>query len=250
MKADRITLAVLPPELPECRGLGLRLCHLGYRISSAGELLKSRALGEPAGGRMAVMGGIPASIDAARLAEQIAAECAARNYGAVVLDAALSPGAASLRDVLLPRLAAMDVRLFLDPALGAPSASLLFSGGVTGGSFALYVRELFEKYRDRAALEIVPLSLDFTLPSSGDDGAALPPERLTALLDECGTSYYSRELAARYFTYHAQGGATHFVLYDDAQTIREKIETAQREGIVEVFLPYGPLREMLPDVLL
>ena len=52
--------------------------------------------------------------------------------------------------------------------------------------------------------------------------------------------FYAEDLGARYFTYR-RGGQTHFVLFDDAGTLRRKIEMGQALGIREGFV-------MLPEV--
>ena len=52
--------------------------------------------------------------------------------------------------------------------------------------------------------------------------------------------FYAEDLSARYFTYR-RGGQTHFVLFDDAGTLRRKIEMGQALGIREGFV-------MLPEV--
>ncbi len=249
MRTDRITLAVTAAEAAECAGLGLRLAYLAYRLSPSGVLLKSNALGQASGGVMTVMGGTPHIPDPAALAGAVTAECGAHGYEGVYLDFdERTPAAERLIESLAPRLSERGVTLYTNPVLDAGGVTVLSSSEVTGGSFALYVRELRERYEERTALEIVPLCMDFTLPSAGR-GEALTQERLSALLDEGLMSYYSRELAAKYFTYQSSDGMTHFVLYDDAYTIREKLETAEREGAREAFLPYTRLREELPDIL-
>ena len=58
--------------------------------------------------------------------------------------------------------------------------------------------------------------------------------------DVWGDVFYAEDLCARYFTYR-RGGQTHFVLFDDAGTLRRKIEMGQALGIREGFV-------MLPEV--
>lgn len=249
MRTDRITLAVTAAEAAECTGLGLRLAYLAYRISPSGVLLKSNALGQATGGVMAVMGGAPRLSDPAALVGAVTAECSAHAYEGVYLDFdERTPAAEFLIASLAPRLSERGITLYTNPLLDTGGVTVLSTSEVTGGSFSLYLRELRERYEDRTALEIVPLSVDFTLPSNGQ-GETISQTRLASLLDGGLMSYYSRELAAKYFTYQTPDGMTHFVLYDDAYTIREKLETAEREGVSESFLPYGRLREELPDIL-
>ncbi len=250
MKSEWITLAVTPAEEEECRGLGLRLLHLGYRLSPAGMLLKSRRLEQVRGGILGIVGEFPEGADPASAAASVADACRAAEAEGVFLDFTQpTAGAARLLESLTPGLSALGARLYTNPPLHGPGASPLSTSEVTGGSFALYLSELQERYGERAVLEIVPLAVDFALPSMGQ-GEPVSRERLEELLDACGPGYYSRELAARYLTYQAPDGGAHFVLYDDAGTLREKLETARRQGIREAFLPYGPLRELLPDILL
>lgn len=249
MRADRITLAVTAAEAAECSGLGLRLMYMAYRLSPSGVLLKSNALKAVQGGVMAVMGGTARLSDPAALAGAVTAECSAHGYEGVYLDFdERTPAAERLIDALSPRLAERGVQLYTNPVLDLGGVTVLESSEVTGGSFELYLRDLRERYEDRMALEIVPLCIDFTLPSAGR-GDNISQERLSRLLDEGLMSYYSRELAAKYFTYQSTDSMTHFVLFDDAYTIREKLDAAQREGIREAFLPYARLREELPDIL-
>lgn len=249
MRADRITLAVTAAEAAECAGLGMRLMYMAYRLSPSGVLLKSNALGPVQGGVMAVMGSAPRLADTGALAGAITAECGAHGFEGVYLDFdERTPAAEHLIEALSPRLAERGTQLYTNPVLDLDGVTVLESSEVTGGSFELYLRELRERYEEHTALEVVPLCVDFTLPSAGR-GDHITQERLAKLLDEGLMSYYSRELAAKYFTYQAPDGMTHFVLYDDAYTIREKLEAAEREGVAETFLPYARLREELPDIL-
>ena len=52
--------------------------------------------------------------------------------------------------------------------------------------------------------------------------------------------YDSQELCARYFNYRS-GNDNHYVLFDDARTLRVKASTAENMGIREGFF-------MLPEV--
>ena len=59
-------------------------------------------------------------------------------------------------------------------------------------------------------------------------------------LREGKSVYFSEELCARYFTYRT-GSENHYVLFDDAQTLRKKAALAENRGIREGFF-------MLPEV--
>ena len=69
----------------------------------------------------------------------------------------------------------------------------------------------------------------------------LTPEELASLRERCGAAvFFSEELCARYFTYRT-GSENHYVLFDDAQTLRKKAALAENRGIREGFF-------MLPEV--
>ena len=65
--------------------------------------------------------------------------------------------------------------------------------------------------------------------------------------DSTGTApneNFSRELMANYFTYSAERG-THFVLFDDEETLRQKVSLAQRLGIPSAFVMYPEIADLL-----
>ena len=72
--------------------------------------------------------------------------------------------------------------------------------------------------------------------------AFLAQKTLDALrrLREGKSVYFSDDLCARYFTYRS-GSENHYVLFDDAQTLRKKADMAENRGIREGFF-------MLPEV--
>ena len=59
--------------------------------------------------------------------------------------------------------------------------------------------------------------------------------------------YFSRELMAKYFTYSA-GSGTHFVLFDDAETLRQKVKLAQNLGIQTAFLMFPEISDLVPEL--
>ena len=73
-------------------------------------------------------------------------------------------------------------------------------------------------------------------------------EELLALREKHPSSvYFSRELMAKYFTYSA-GSGTHFVLFDDAETLRQKVRLAQGLGIQTAFLMFPEISDLLPEL--
>ncbi|MBE6935252.1 MAG: hypothetical protein E7458_01985 [Ruminococcaceae bacterium] len=246
MKAEGMILAVTAAETAECRGLGIPLGRMSYRVSPEGVLLRAAALsGEVRGGVMIVMGRIPEG-DAARLSAAILAECAAREYAGVYLDGEAAGGTAALAAALEAPLQAAGRRLYTPPGAGAGIPVL--ESAVTGGSYRLYLEEARARHPEGIALALLPMAVSFVLPA-WDEGQPLSREELAAELASGGLQYYSKELCARYQTSRGTDGLTRFLLYDDADTLREKCRVAEAAGVEAIFLPYALLRTELPDIL-
>lgn len=79
--------------------------------------------------------------------------------------------------------------------------------------------------------------------------AALSAGReLQDLLDrESPSVFFSQDLCARYFTY-ARDGETHFVLFDDADTLSQKLRTGGNMGFAAAFLMYPEVQDLLPKL--
>ena len=88
--------------------------------------------------------------------------------------------------------------------------------------------------------------MDFPIPCPTGEGRPLTQEQLHALAR--GRSiFFSEPLCARYFTCSA-GGAPHFVLFDDADTIRRKLAVAAELGIGTALLDYGQTADVLAQI--
>ena len=61
------------------------------------------------------------------------------------------------------------------------------------------------------------------------------------------STFFSQELCARYFTYQ-EDRKTHFVLFDDAGTIRRKIQIGSTLGLSTGFLLFPEVRDLLPQI--
>ena len=76
--------------------------------------------------------------------------------------------------------------------------------------------------------------------SWGSNGQPLTREELAQKRRQMNPSvFFSGELCARYFTYMNREGGAHFVLFDDGDTLRRKMEVARRAGI-HTFLAAWP----------
>ncbi len=178
------------------------------------------------------------------LARDILWECLRRSYDGIVLDwhhSGTEHGGLTAR---VGRLCGQYGRRLFVPekyAAHAPQATVLVNTAVTGGTLKSCLDDAVRRFGSaRIALDLERLRLDFTLPHSAGLRRALSLTELRRLR-EGKALYLSEELCARYFTYRA-GNDNHYVLFDDAQTLRRKAAMAENMGIREAFF-------MLPEVV-
>ena len=100
------------------------------------------------------------------------------------------------------------------------------------------------------ALAVERAAEDFFLPSPTGQGMPLTREELQERLEERAPSvFFSSELCAHYFTYMSRQNGAHFVLFDDAGSIRKKLQTARSLGITSAVLAYPQVDDLLEEIL-
>jgi hypothetical protein len=251
MTNDQFILACDASEREECRALGCTLAHFGYRISVSGRLLRVSP-GPAARGGILVLSddgtGVP---DPPVFLRMLEGELVRQGFGGIFADFdAFSPKLSALIESMDALAARRGIALYVPElyAPQAPGACILTGSDVVAGSYRLRLEEQRQRYERRTALELVPVREDFALPSSGQ-GRRMREGELDALLARGMTPYYSDELCLHYFTYVDREHVTHFVVYDDAQSLRRKTQIAQDLGIEKIFALYAELRTLAPDIL-
>ena len=143
---------------------------------------------------------------------------------------------------------------------------VLVTTAVSGGSLRRLLQEAVARHgAERIAVGVERVAMDFPLPCPSGVGTPLNPEALSLLRRRGGGRvFFSEPLCAKYFTYDAaaylkrsgqpqsqasrfppaDGGRVskhaepHFVLFDDEETLRQKIALARSLGISDIFLLY------------
>mgnify|MGYP003227371686 CR=1 FL=1 len=212
---------------------------MAYAVGQGGCLTRCDATAFPRGGLMGLSdrctGAIP-RIDT--LCRTIVAECVKRGFQGVLADFETNPYSDRLSFLsrLSARLSARGMALYCPLSLPAEGAALLVGTG------------LCRYGAERLALDLERVMMDFPLPCPSGCGTPLTREELLALREKHPSSvYFSRELMAKYFTYSA-GNGTHFVLFDDAETLRQKVRLAQGLGIQTAFLIFPEISDLLPEL--
>ena len=241
-------IAILPPRQPEgIQGWRVTPAHQLYRLGA--HLLRAEGVPPPRGGLM-VLGdrGFDGLGSAAALGQEVLRECQARGFSGAVLDfeGILPPleGLCARLDGALP---AQNMTLYVPEryAPRAPHARVLVSSALSGGSLRQRLEEALDRFGpERVVLALERSAEDFSLPSPTGSGRPLSREELDELMARMNPAvFFSSELCARYFTYMSRQSGAHFVLFDDGDTLRRKVETA-RSLSIHTFL--APWQELAP----
>jgi hypothetical protein len=90
--------------------------------------------------------------------------------------------------------------------------------------------------------------MDFPLPCPDGSGQPLDRAAFAALRRRHPSPvFFSPELCARYFTY-SDGESAHFVLFDDARTLRRKLRLAREAGIDDAFFMYPEVADLAQEL--
>ena len=245
-------LATAPDRLDQARPYTAYLAHAAYCIGENDRLTAPALPQQLRGGLMMLSDReAPAVRQPETLCRQVLRECACRGYTGVVLDFESAPTADRVR--LARQLGGLLRRqgkaLFLPEDWGTyvENASVLICTALSGGSLRSRLEQAQARFAPRpVALDCQRLAMDFLLPSPNGEGAALTRRQLRQLR-QGRTVYFSEDLCARYFTYRT-AHHTHFVLFDDADTIRRKLHTASELGIDTALVMLPEVDDLLDDL--
>ena len=250
----QVYLSLTPADCRAAMQFHRRLAHVAYRIGPESHLLRQNLLMQTRGGLMSLSDREAPPISRPEiLCREIWQECAARSYAGILADFEAAP--AQDRLAFLDRLCALlqknGRRLYLPEvyAREISGGAAVICTAISGGNFCERLREAEVRFgKNRVALDIQRLTMDFALPSPSGMGRPVPPEELKSLMGRLTPSvFYSAELCAKYFTC-TQNGESRFFLYDDADTIRQKIRTGHSMGFTAAFLVYPEVRDLLPQL--
>ena len=126
---------------------------------------------------------------------------------------------------------------------------MLICTAISGGTLRTRLEEAAGTFGiQRLALDLQRLRMSFPLPCPTGEGEPLSGEVLSELLSRKGPGvFYSADLCARYFT-STGDGESRFVLFDDAGTLRRKIQMGNELGVGTGFLMYPEVSDLLPEL--
>lgn len=249
-------LTTPPQYLKSACVYGLPIGHMAYCIGAGGHLLRSSI---PIGMRGGLMVIGDESCDGRGTADtfcsEVMQECAARKFDGIICDFEKKPS--SLSGSIIEKLGELSSRRnwpFFIPEHYAPfsaKARIMISSALSGGSLKQRLNEAAAKYgAEKLVLAVQRSAEDFFLPSPSGGGTPLSREELQKRIqDRAPSIFFSDELCAHYFTYMSRQSGAHFVLFDDAGSIRKKLFLAKEAGIRQAVLAYPEVDDLLPALL-
>ena len=174
------------------------------------------------------------------LLDDIAHEIKKRGFEGVVLDNGgdISPIHTTFAARIVSALRPFPVYLPAQLAAIVKGGVALVQTALSGGSLERHLAAAIELHgAPYVAVECDRICMDFTLPAKNGIGESIGTQQLQNLLSASGRSFYSDELHVNYFTYKS-GAERHMVLYDDANSIRQKLNLAERMSITRTFVYY------------
>lgn len=249
----QVYLAVTPDQAREASSYNRTPAHVAYRIGPGSTLLRQNLLLQTKGGLLSVSDReAPFIEDPEALCAAVLRECGRRNYAGAVLDFEEPPRRDRLAfaERLGQVLSSGRRTLYLPERYAAATqhAVVLVCTAVSGGNFTEYLQETARKYggANRLALDVQRLRMDFRLPARTGEGDPLSAEAFGRLLERKAPSiFFSQDLCARYFTYMSNGEA-HFVLFDDADTLNQKLKVGAGLGFSAAFFMWPEVQDIAP----
>lgn len=200
----------------------------------------------PQSGLLMVIYGSSVS-DPALMARDILRQCLSGQHSGIILD--FPPN----RSELIPLVKELgilcrkySIPLFL-PESYAPygDAFVIVSTTLVGGNLREKLKDAVSRYgAQRIMLDLERTCRDYLLPSPTGNGRCLSQETFRRLSTGC-TRYFSPDQCTRYFTYR-NGMESHYIVYDDADTLRKKIAMAEELGIQKALVVYSEVEDLWP----
>ena len=252
----RLILTAPPPAARDASSYGLPVGHMAYRVGTGAYLLRANIPINLRGGLMVVDGrGFDGRGDAGAFCQQVLRECSARSFDGVILDFEGRPH--PLLGQIVSRLGTLTARrgwpLYVTEEYAGFSdqTRVIIPSALSGGSLRKRLSEASDRFgADRVALGIQRTAEDFTLPAPTGSGTPLTREELARRIQSRGAStFFSDELCAHYFTYMSRQSGAHFVLFDNAASIRKKIQTARSLGLSACILAWPEVEDIIGNIL-
>lgn len=248
-------LTLTPAERINLSSSPFSPAHMAYKIRSL-HLMRGRISSNTRSGMMVItdIDTSPAEGSFKSLAAEIYNECLRRDFEGVILDFNSKPTAdtSPFASNLCEKLCDMKLPIYVPYlySVFCPDAKYIVSSSISGGSLREHLDQLSDIHGStRLSVECERIAMDFMMPSPSAEGKRLSREELNALMQNTqAQTFYSPELCTNYFTYSDHTGKTHFVIFDNAHSITDKLRLAQNLGFDSAFLLYPEIDDIYKEI--
>lgn len=250
----RLILATPPTDLAKARSYHFPIAHMAYRIGSGPHLLRSQLPASLRGGYMVLDDqGFDGRGEPGLLCQEIMRECNNRGYTGLICNFGdHMPLLGRVITALSPGFRKRNWRLYVteDYARDSETSRVLIPTALSGGSLQYRLEEVVELYgAQRITLDVNRSIMDFQLPSTSGQGQSMGLAELQEKITQRSpTVFFSNDLCAHYFTYMTHQSGAHFILFDDADSIKSKMRIAHQVGIAEGILAYPEVADLLVEM--
>lgn len=256
MNLEEMIIMAAPAQYSrDAAALNTPVAHLTYRIGRGFHLYRAYGSSGRQGGLMVIdTSGLRGGGPFAALVAEIIGECSRRSFSGIILDTGGGRGTTqvSLCMALAREARINGLKLFVQPALAdvTDSAIVLVQTALSGGTLRHHIETAVKQFgASRVALEIERVHMDFTLPAKAGVGRELTYAEFKRLFErEKPQVFFSNDLCALYFSYRGTDG-THFVLFDDASSIKRKLHLGRSLGIESALMFYPHIRDIAADII-
>jgi len=190
--------------------------------------------------------------DPSPFCREVLQECAARQFSGVLCDFE-GQNAGALVEQLSLLCSKKGLACYVPESLGQYSQTtrVLISTALSGGSLLHRLETASQRFGSHRVVPAVErVCMDFYLPSPTGCGQELSREELSRRIRTRSPSvFFSGELCAHYFTYMAKDSGAHFILFDDAVSIRKKLDLARKLGFPAAVLAYPQVDDLIETIL-
>lgn len=232
--------------LKHCRSLA----HAAYRIGPGSTLLRQNMLLSVQSGLLSVSDeAAPFIDDPDALCAAAVRECSRRGYEGVLLHfrSPVTQDRLTFAARLEPALRGMGRRTYLPEhyAEAVPGSMVLIETALSGGSLSEHLQEAAAKWgSNRLVLDMERVRMLFPLPCPSGIGTPLSHAEFQALTEQVSPAvFFSPDLCARYFTCR-RNGKTQFVLFDDAETLKRKVQIGRELGAAATILRWAEIADI------
>ena len=228
-----------PPPLP----VPVTRVHTGCCVSERGTILAAENA-DWSGGLLMVSGdrtGIPP--DAERFCRQLTTICHTHSVSGIVANWPSTPAWSPLT-VRLDRTTAQEGLSLRVPEFFADStrhARILVASQLSGGTFSRRLQDARKRWGTQVTLMVECVPWRFSLPCPPGQEQPLDREQLEHMLSRRPHVWFSKSLCAQYFTCSSKDGPR-LILFDNAASVRQKLELAAQCQISEALLSWEEVR--------